>query len=98
MAVYECGDLSNVVVTSNVNESFITITSDGVSGSVIVNNEIPLVFLCSGQMSIESIVGEINVFLSKISLTGVWSENFLMGLSGIVCASFLSYVFVKYAV
>lgn len=96
--IYECGDLANVVISSNVKNAFVLFTSDGASGNVIINNKNPLVFLCSGQMSIDSTVGDINVFMSKISLVGVWTENFLMGLAGIICASLLSFVFVKYAV
>ena len=96
--IYECGDLSNAVISSNVKNALIAITSDGVSGDVIVSSKNPLVFLCSGQMSIDSAVGEVNVFLSKISSISGWSENLLMGFAGIVCAFFLSYVFVKYAV
>jgi hypothetical protein len=91
--------MSNVVISSNNYDGLIKIMSDDVSGKILMSSGMdPVSFLCSGQMSIRSPLNSIHVFLSSVSLTGVWSENFLMGLAGIICASLLSFVFVKYAV
>ena len=58
----------------------------------------PVTFMCSGELNIQAPLNSYNIFLSSISLQGVWSENFLMGLAGVVCGSLLAYVCVKYAV
>ncbi len=96
---YDCGDMSNAVITSNSYSGTINITSNGANGDVLLSKGMePFTFLCSGSMDIDAPLNSINVFLSVVSLQGVWSENFLLGLSGLICGSFLSYVFVKYAV
>lgn len=96
---YDCGDMSDVVISSNNYDGLINITSGGSSGDVLMSSGMtPMHFLCSGNMSIDAPLGSIHVFLSSVSLQGVWSENFLMGLAGVVCGSLLAYVCVKYAV
>ena len=95
---YDCGDMSNAVITSDSFSGVIDITTNGVVGDFYIRRNAPISFHCSGAMSIEGSLNSIHVFLSPISLQGVWSENFLMGLAGLVCGSLLSYVFVKYAV
>ncbi len=96
---YDCGDMSDVVISSNNYNGLINITSNGVNGDVLMSSGMtPLNFLCSGNMTIDAPVNSIHVFLSSVSLQGVWSENFLMGLAGVVCGSLLAYVCVKYAV
>ncbi len=96
---YDCGDLSSVVISSNNYNGSITITSNGTNGDILMTDTMePVNFLCSGSMDIEAPVNSIIVFLSQVSLQGVWSENFLMGLAGVVCGSLLAYVCVKYAV
>lgn len=99
ITTYDCGDMSDVVISSNNYNGLINITSDGANGDVLMSPGMtPLTFLCSGNMSINAPVNSIHVFLSSVSLQGVWSENFLMGLAGVVCGSLLAYVCVKYAV
>ena len=96
---YDCGDMSDVVISSNNYDGLIQVSSDGVNGTIVMSSGMePVSFLCSGQMSIRAPLNSIHVFLSSISLQGVWSENFLMGLAGVVCGSLLAYVCVKYAV
>ena len=96
---YDCGDMSDVVISSNNYDGIIRVMSDGVSGKILMSSGMePVSFLCSGQMSIQAPLNSINVFISSVSLQGVWSENFLMGLAGVVCGSLLAYVCVKYAV
>ena len=96
---YDCGDMSDVVISSNNYDGIIQVTSDGVTGTIVMSSGMePVSFLCSGQMSIRAPLNSIQVFLSSVSLQGVWSENFLMGLAGVVCGSLLAYVCVKYAV
>ena len=96
---YDCGDLSDVVISSNNYNGTINITSNGTSGDISMSARMPpLDFLCSGDMTIDAPLNSINVFISSVSLQGVWSENFLMGLAGVVCGSLLAYVCVKYAV
>ncbi|MBC8555633.1 MAG: hypothetical protein H8D23_38970 [Candidatus Brocadiales bacterium] len=98
VANYDCGDMSNVVITSDSFSGVIDITINGVVGDIYVRRNSPISFHCSGEMSIDAPLNSIHIFLSSVSLQGVWSENFLMGLAGLVCGSFLSYVLVKYAV
>ena len=93
-----CGDMSNAVITSDTFSGLINVTSNGVVGDLYVRKHRVISFHCSGDMSIDAPLNSIHVFLSSVSLQGVWSENFLMGLAGLVCGSLLSYVFVKYAV
>ncbi len=96
---YDCGDMSDVVITTTNYKGLITVTTSGGSGEVVLtkaNNSVH--FLCSGDMSIDAPLNSIHVFISSVSLQGVWSENFLMGLAGVVCGSLLAYVCVKYAV
>jgi hypothetical protein len=96
---YDCGDMADVVISSNNYDGLIQVTSDGVNGNILMSSGMePVNFLCSGQMSIRAPLNSIHVFLSSVSLQGVWSENFLMGLAGVVCGSLLAYVCVKYAV
>lgn len=96
---YDCGDMSDVVISSNNYNGLIQVTSDGVNGNILMSSGMePVSFLCSGQMSIRAPLNSMHVFLSSVSLQGVWSENFLMGLAGVVCGSLLAYVCVKYAV
>ncbi len=96
---YDCGDMSDVVISSNNYNGIIRVISDGVRGEIVMTSGMePVSFLCSGQMSIRAPLNSIHVFLSSVSLQGVWSENFLMGLSGVICGSLLAYVCVKYAV
>jgi len=96
---YDCGDMSDVVISSNNYDGLIQVTSDGVIGRILMSSGMePVSFLCSGQMSIRAQLNSIHVFVSSVSLQGVWSENFLMGLAGVVCGSLLAYVCVKYAV
>ena len=96
---YDCGDMSNVVISSNNYKGTINITSNSASGDISIDSKMqPLDFLCSGDMTIDAPLNSINVFISSVSLQGVWSENFLMGLAGVVCGSLLAYVCVKYAV
>ncbi len=96
---YDCGDMSDVVISSNNYNGIIRVISDGVRGEIVMTSGMePVSFLCSGQMSIRAPLNSIHVFLSSVSLQGVWSENFLMGLAGVVCGSLLAYVCVKYAV
>ena len=91
--------MSNIVISSNNYDGLIKIKSVGVGGEILMSSGMdPVSFLCSGKISISSPLNSIYVFLSSVPLTGVWSENFLMGLAGIICASLLSFVFVKYAV
>ena len=99
---YDCGDLSEVVLSGNYPiESaveYIVVTTGGVSSILTLSYNNPSVdFFCSGALIIQSQTF-MSVLISPIPLQNVWSENFLMGLAGIVCAFFLSYVFVKYAV
>ena len=98
---YDCGDLSEVVISTNGVSGTINIV-DSV-GSVIGKigmdtGNTPVTFMCSGALNIQAPLNSYNIFLSSISLQGVWSENFLMGLAGVVCGSLLAYVCVKYAV
>ena len=96
---YDCGDMADVVISSNNYDGLIQVTSDGVNGNILMSSGMePVNFLCSGQMSIRAPLNSIHVFLSSVSLQGVWSENFLMGLAGLACGFLMSYVFVKYAV
>ena len=96
---YDCGDMSDVVISSNNYDGLIQVSSDGVIGRILMSSGMePVSFLCSGQMSIMAPLNSIHVFVSSVSLQCVWSENFLMGLAGVVCGSLLAYVCVKYAV
>ena len=96
---YDCGDMSDVVISSNNYNGLIQVSSDGVNGNILMSSGMePVSILCSGQLSISAPLNSIHVFLSSVSLQGVWSENFLMGLAGVVCGSLLAYVCVKYAV
>ncbi len=96
---YDCGDMSDVVISSNNCNGIIRVISDGVRGEIVMSTgQEPVSFLCSGQLSISAPLNSIHVFLSSVSLQGVWSENFLMGLAGVVCGSLLAYVCVKSAV
>jgi hypothetical protein len=91
--------MSNAVITSEFYEGTINISSNGANGDIFMGRyRGAYTFLCSGEMKIDAPLNSINVFLSSVSLQGVWSENFLMGFAGLICGSFLSYVFVKYAV
>ncbi len=96
---YDCGDMSDVVISSNNYDGLIKLMSDGVRGEIAMSSGMePVSFLCSGQLTISAPLNSVHIFLSSISLQGVWSENFLMGLAGVVCGSMLAYVCVKYAV
>ena len=95
---FNCGDMSNAVITSDSFSGVIDIVTNGVVGDFYLRRNSPISFHCSGAMSIEGSLNSIHVFLSPISLQGVWSENFLMGLAGLACGFLMSYVFVKYAV
>jgi hypothetical protein len=95
---YDCGDMSNAVITSDSFSGVIDITTNGVVGDFYIRRNAPISFHCSGDMLIDIPSNSIHVFLSSISLQGVWSENFLMGLAGLACGFLMSYVFVKYAV
>jgi hypothetical protein len=95
---FNCGDMSNAVITSDSFTGVLDITTNGVIGELYVRKNRAISFHCSGDMSIDAPLNSIHVLLSSISLQGVWSENFLMGLAGLVCGSLMSYVFVKYAV
>jgi len=95
---YDCGDMSNAVITSDSFSGVIDITTNGAVGDFYIRRNAPLSFHCSGNMLIDVPSNSIHVFLSSISLQGVWSENFLMGLAGLACGFLMSYVFVKYAV
>ena len=95
---FNCGDMSNAVITSDSFSGVIDITTNGVTGDFYIRRNNPISFHCSGDMSIEGSLNSIHVFLSSISLQGVWSENFLMGLAGLACGFLFSYVLVKYAV
>ncbi|MFQ5686558.1 MAG: hypothetical protein ACE5GV_07855 [Candidatus Scalindua sp.] len=96
---YDCGALSNVIITSNNYSGVINIASGSTNGDITIDRNMePLVFMCSGDMAIDSQVNAINVLVTAMNLQGVWSENFLMGLAGVVCGSLLAYVCVKYAV
>ncbi len=95
---FNCGDMSNAVITSDSFSGVIDITTNDVTGDFYIRRNAPIFFHCSGDMSIDAPLNSIHVFLSSISLQGVWSENFLMGLAGLACGFLMSYVFVKYAV
>ena len=95
---YDCGDMSNAVITSDSFSGVVNITTNGVIGDFYIRRNSPISFHCSGDMSIDAPLNSIHVFLSTISLQGVWSENFLMGLAGLACGFLLSYAFVKCAV
>ena len=95
---YDCGDMSNAVITSGSFSGVIDIVTNGVVGDFYLRRNSPISFHCSGDMSIDVPSNSIHVFLSSVSLQGVWSENFLMGLAGLACGFLMSYVFVKYAV
>ena len=96
---YDCGDMADVVISSNNYNGLIEVTSNGINGIIRMSSGMePVSFLCSGQMFIRAPLNSIHVFLSSVSLQGVWTENFLMGLAGVVCGSLLAYVCVKYAV
>jgi len=95
---YDCGDMSNAVITSEYFTGPIKIINNGVLGKLHIREHRAISFLCSGEMSISAPQNSINVFLSSVSLQGVWSENFLMGLAGVICGSLLAYICVKYAV
>ena len=95
---FNCGDMSNAVITSDSFSGVIDITANGVTGDFYIRRNAPISFHCSGDMSIEGSLNSIHVFLSSVSLQGVWTENFLMGLAGLACGFLMSYVFVKYAV
>ena len=95
---YNCGDMSNAVITSDSFSGVIDITTNGVVGDFYIRRNAPISFHCSGDMSIDGPLNSIHVFLSSVSLQGVWTENFLMGLAGLACGFLMSYVFVKYAV
>lgn len=97
--IYECGDMSDVVISTNTYKGLISIISNGVSGDVYISfSKSPITFLCSGSLSIDAPLNSINVFLSSVVSASTFIENGLMGLAGVVCASFFSYVLVKYAV
>lgn len=98
---YDCGDLSNVIISSNGFDGNLRVVDE--FGVVIGRMDMstgmaPVSFMCSGALNIQAPLNSYNIFLSSISLQGVWSENFLMGLAGVVCGSLLAYVCVKYAV
>lgn len=96
---YDCGDMSNAVISSNNYDGLIRVTSDSVNGKIVMSSGMePVTFLCSGEMIVKAPVSSIHVFLSSVSLQGVWSENFLMGLAGVICGSLLAYVCVKCAI
>ena len=95
---FNCGDMSNAVITSDSFSGVIDITTNGVVGDFYIRRNAPISFHCSGDMSIDGPLNSIHVFLSSVSLQGVWTENFLMGLAGLACGFLMSYVFVKYAV
>ena len=95
---FNCGDMSNAVITSDSFSGVIDITANGVTGNFYLRRNAPISFHCSGDMLIDIPSNSIHVFLSSISLQGVWSENFLMGLAGLACGFLFSYVLVKYAV
>ena len=95
---FNCGDMSNAVITSDSFSGVIDITANGVTGDFYLRRNAPISFHCSGDMLIDIPSNSIHVFLSSISLQGVWSENFLMGLAGLACGFLFSYVLVKYAV
>ncbi len=95
---FDCGDMSNAIITSDSYSGVIDITTNGVVGDFYIRRNAPISFHCSGDMSIDVPSNAIHVFLSSVSLQGVWTENFLMGLAGLVCGFLMSYVFVKYAV
>ena len=95
---FNCGDMSNAVITSDSFSGVIDITTNGVVGDFYIRRNAPISFHCSGDMSIDGPLNSIHVFLSSVSLQGVWTENFLMGLAGVAWGVLLSFVFVKYAV
>ena len=101
MDVYDCGELSNVVLTFDSFQGDMNITIDGLANYIFVGrDQHPVSFLCSGELTLPDTFGDIHVVISAITMGGGGglTEDSLMGLAGIVCAFFLSYVFVKYAV
>ncbi|MBC8548931.1 MAG: hypothetical protein H8D23_04710 [Candidatus Brocadiales bacterium] len=98
---YDCGDLSEVVISSNGFGGTLKVVDDlnVVIGKMDMEPGMnPVTFMCSGSLNLRATFDSYHVFLSSISLQGVWSENFLMGLAGLACGFLMSYVFVKYAV
>ena len=93
---YDCGEMSDVVISSNNFTGVINITSNAVNGDVAITNGMnPLSFLCSGSMDIDSPLNSVHVFLSNVSLAGALSENILMGFAGLVCGALFGYAVLK---
>ena len=98
---YDCGDLSEVIISSNSFDGTLKFVDDlnVVIGKMdMATGMSPVTFMCSGSLNIKAPLDSYHIFLSTVSLQGVWSENFLMGLAGLACGFLMSYVFVKYAV
>lgn len=99
VVTYDCGDMSDVVLCSNSYDGLVQVTSDGFTGNIVFTSGMaPIRFLCSGDLDIDSPLMSVTVFLSHVSLQGVWSENFLMGLAGLACGFLFASVLTKYAV
>jgi len=101
ITTYDCGDLSSVVISSNSFDGNLKVVDE--FGTVIGRMDMstgmtPVTFMCSGDLILKAPVDAYHIIISSMSLQGVWSENFLMGLAGVVCGSLLAYVCVKYAV
>ena len=62
---FNCGDMSNAVITSDSFSGVIDITTNGVVGDFYIRRNAPLSFHCSGDMLIDIPSNSIHVFLSS---------------------------------
>ncbi len=101
LVTYDCGNLSQVIVTRKstyLNDIDVIFDSDPSQVVFYGYNTGSISFFWSGFLDIDSPLGSLNVFISKVEPSSIFTENILMGLAGVVCASFLGFVFVKHAV
>ena len=101
ITIYECGDLASVILSPKTVTTSVTLTSNSVTGVVNLGGStlrVPVEFLCSGRLQIDYTAGTLDTAMVNVSLPGVWTDNFLMGLAGIICGFLIAYVISKYAV
>lgn len=96
---YDCGDLSEVILSTSASVGHVvTVTSNNLTGNVRIPNTSPVEFLCTGPLSINYSSGA-TFYAAVVDVSqGVWTDNFLMGLAGLICGALIAFVLSKYAV
>lgn len=102
--IIQCGDLSSVIITVEGAPTWgnIVVAGSDMVGSINMNLGTTQVldFVCKGQATLTYpalLTGVVKSLVTPMS-HGIWTDNFLMGLAGLICGALLAFVLSKYAV